>query len=198
MLHIKDQRGLSGLTIAAIITIIAVALGLIIYFASANSSNSNENNSMMQDKNTNEAMVDDEERMMEDDTNTNSDAMIKDDEDAMEKDDSTNTNSVSAAPGQYIDYTPAAFASASNEKRVLFFHATWCPTCKAANEAFTSRLDEIPSGVVILKTDYDSQTALKNKYDITYQHTFVQVDAEGNELAKWNGGDLDLLARKLQ
>ena len=161
----------------------------------------NTNEAMMDDHmddNTNEAMVDDEEHMMEDDTNTNSDAMMEDDEHAMEKDGSANTNSVSAAPGQYIDYTPAAFASASDEKRVLFFHATWCPTCKAANEAFTSRLDEIPSGVVILKTDYDSQTALKNKYDITYQHTFVQVDADGNELAKWNGGDVDLLARKLQ
>ena len=28
---------------------------------------------------------------------------------------------------------------------------------------------------------------LKQKYGITTQHTFVQVDADGNEVAKWTG-----------
>ena len=31
---------------------------------------------------------------------------------------------------------------------------------------------------------------LKKKYEVTYQHTFVQVDAQGNMIKKWSGGAL--------
>ena len=76
----------------------------------------------------------------------------------------------------------------SDKKRVLFFHANWCPTCKAADADFNSNLSEIPGGVVVIKTDYDNEDELKEKYGITYQHTFVQVDENGDEVTKWNGG----------
>jgi len=113
---------------------------------------------------------------------------------------SSNTNSQPTTvnqPGQYVEYSQTAYASAQGQKRVLFFHAGWCPTCIAANNAFNRSLDQIPSGVVLLKTDYDSESALKSRYGITYQHTFVQVDDDGNELAKWNGGDIDELIDNL-
>lgn len=210
---LRNQQGISGMTIGIIIGLVVIGVGAMIY--AANNGNSDDANS------TNEAAMEDTNAdAMEKDLNTNNDAMEKEDGDAMEEDameKKTNTNGdammeddghadekdpesqpVSSGPGEYKTYSQAAYASASNEKRVLFFHATWCPTCKAANAAFTSRPDDIPSGVVILKTDYDTETALKQKYGITYQHTFVQVDAEGNELAKWNGGDIDLLVSKLQ
>ncbi|MBU2235862.1 thioredoxin family protein, partial [Patescibacteria group bacterium] len=98
-----------------------------------------------------------------------------------------------ATPGKYIDYSTSTYAAESGKKRVIFFHAGWCPTCKVAEDAFKDRADEIPENVVILKTDYDTEKDLKEKYDITYQHTFVQVDNNGNEIVKWNGGDIDLL-----
>jgi thioredoxin 1 len=94
---------------------------------------------------------------------------------------------------QYIDYSVTAFADAKNKKRVLFFHASWCPTCKVANEAFLNQMQEIPEDVVVFKTDYDTNDDLKKKYGITYQHTFVQVDENENALVKWNGGDIDAL-----
>lgn len=99
---------------------------------------------------------------------------------------------------RYIDYTKEAFDTAFGSKRVIFFHAKWCPTCKAANIAFTSNVSQIPEGVVIFKTDYDTESELKKKYGITYQHTFVQVDTSGNELAKWNGGDIKELILNLK
>jgi thioredoxin 1 len=99
---------------------------------------------------------------------------------------------------RYVDYMEDRFAAAGNEKRVLFFHASWCPTCKAANKAFLRNLASIPENVVIFKTDYDSNPELKKKYGITYQHTFVQVDENGNEIAKWNGGDLDTLKTNIK
>ena len=74
------------------------------------------------------------------------------------------------------------------KKRVLFFHASWCPNCKNADKEITASLEAVPDDVVIFKTDYDSENALKKKYGITSQHTFVYVDSEGNAIDKWSGG----------
>ena len=80
--------------------------------------------------------------------------------------------------GSYKDYSIATVEAEqkAGNKVVLFFHAPWCPFCKAANTEFMSRANEIPSGVTVLKTDYDSNSELKQKYGVTYQHTFVQID----------------------
>ncbi len=37
------------------------------------------------------------------------------------------------------------------------------------------------------KVDYDTSTELKEKYNVRTQHTFAQVDSEGNELNTWIG-----------
>jgi thiol-disulfide isomerase/thioredoxin len=107
---------------------------------------------------------------------------------------------VAAKPGEYLDYSPETLQTelAEDHKVVLFFHAPWCPFCKAANAAFKAKLDQIPSNVVVLKTDYDSNSALKQKYGVTYQHTFVQIDKNGNLISKWNGGDVDNLKKYLK
>lgn len=102
------------------------------------------------------------------------------------------------ALGRYVTYSSSVFEEAKDKKRVYFFHAVWCPTCKVVNEAFQNQEDKIPEDVVIFKTDYDRYTELKNRFAITYQHTFVQVDAQGNEIAKWNGGDIDRLIQNLK
>lgn len=93
----------------------------------------------------------------------------------------------------YTVYSKNTFESATDKKRVLFFHAVWCPTCKVADEEFTSESGRIPEDVILLKTDYDSESELKKKYNITYQHTFVLVDDQGNEIKKWNGGGIEEL-----
>lgn len=74
----------------------------------------------------------------------------------------------------------------SSEKVVLFFNASWCPTCKAADKEFKS--SKIPDGVTILSVDYDLNTELRKKYGVTYQHTFVQIDGKGEIVKKWSGG----------
>lgn len=100
-----------------------------------------------------------------------------------------------SANSRYIPYSKAAYDTAVGERRVLYFYATWCPSCKQANENFTANPNKIPEDVVVIRINYnDSDTNqeekdLAKKYGITYQHTFVQVDAQGKELAKWNGGD---------
>lgn len=98
----------------------------------------------------------------------------------------------------YVDYSAEAFSNASGKKRVLFFHASWCPTCKVAHAEFERNPAGISPGVIVFKTDYDANADLKKKYGITYQHTFVQVDDQGNEVAKWNGGGIKELVANVK
>jgi thiol-disulfide isomerase/thioredoxin len=90
----------------------------------------------------------------------------------------------------YTDYSDGVVAEAavSGKRAIIFFHAGWCPTCLAASRDFEAHRDQIPSDVVIVKADYDTETDLKKKYGVVMQDTFVQVDAEGNVLATWNSG----------
>lgn len=112
----------------------------------------------------------------------------------MEKDDSTQSSSV-----RYVDYSKSSFDQISDKKRVYFFHAKWCPTCKAANEEFMQNVDKIPNEVILFKTDYDEEKGLKALYGITYQHTFVYVDSQGKEIKKWNGGGIaELISNTIQ
>ncbi len=96
-----------------------------------------------------------------------------------------NTNESNApVKGSYTAYDPAKLANASTGKVVLNFSAPWCPICREAESNF--KASKTPDGLTLLKVDYDSSTALKKKYGVTYQHTFVQVDKAGNLLKKWS------------
>ncbi len=68
---------------------------------------------------------------------------------------------------------------------VLFFHATWCPSCKSADDMLKS--STIPWSLSIIKVDYDSNQELKEKYNVLSQHTFVQIDKDWNEVTSWSG-----------
>jgi thiol-disulfide isomerase/thioredoxin len=93
-----------------------------------------------------------------------------------------------ATAGSYEAYAPEKVALASDSHHVvLFFRASWCPTCRAVDADIRSHLSQIPANLAILDVNYDNSTALKQKYGVTYQHTFVQVDKDGNLLKKWAG-----------
>lgn len=104
----------------------------------------------------------------------------------------------STALTRYLPYTPAAFDAAKGMQRVLFFHATWCPSCRATDADIVKNLARIPANVVIFRTDYDTQAALKKQYGITSQHTFVLVDGSGKALKKWAGGKLSTIITQTQ
>ena len=89
--------------------------------------------------------------------------------------------------GMYEVYDPAKIAQAKTGKVVLFFRASWCPSCKALDKDIREHLKDIPEDLTILDVDYDKYTDLKKKYGVVMQHTLVQVDADGNELQKWTG-----------
>jgi thioredoxin 1 len=118
--------------------------------------------------------------MMEKDDSMN-DAMQKDEGAMMEKD-------TMMTKGSYEAYAPEKLTKANEGDVVLFFRAAWCPTCKVLDADLKAKMNTIPSGLTILDVNYDTETSLKQKYGVTYQHTLVQVDASGNMITKWSGG----------
>lgn len=128
------------------------------------------------------------------------DQMMEENMDTIETDESMMEHEGEAIlEGSYEVYAPEKLALADSGDVVLFFRASWCPTCRALDADIRAKIDEIPAGVAILDVDYDNSTALKQKYGVTYQHTLVQVDSDGNQIAKWQGSPtLEALISEVQ
>lgn len=113
---------------------------------------------------------------------------------------STEANAVeSVETATYAEYTKDTLDRAASKRRVLFFYASWCPTCRPADADFNTNIDALPSDIAIIRVNYnDPETSpeeqvLAQQYNVTYQHTFVQIDAQGKERARWTGGQIEEL-----
>ncbi len=96
---------------------------------------------------------------------------------------STTTELTETQSPQYIPYSADIYKEILGKKPLaLFFHATWCSTCKKMNKNITDALSTFPNNTIILKVDYDSETELKKTYGITSQSTIVIVDKNGKAL----------------
>ena len=112
-------------------------------------------------------------------------AMMDDSEDTMMDDAFMASGTVlagSASP--YIAFNKADYEKAMAEGKtiVLYFYASWCPTCKAEQPAAHAAFDTLDdSDIVAFRVNYkDSDTdadeeALAKEHGITYQHTKVIV-----------------------
>jgi thioredoxin 1 len=92
---------------------------------------------------------------------------------------------IQANAGSYETFAPEKLARAQSGKVVIFFRASWCPTCRNLDADIRKNTSSIPANVTILDLDYDTAGELKRKYAVTYQHTLVQVDAKGELVKKW-------------
>jgi len=157
-----------------------------------------KNNDVMIETQTTDSAV----MQNESDTTMPADEMKSDD--MMKKDESSMMDAAIAevdvmVKGSYESYSPEKIVRASTGDVVLFFHAGWCPSCRGLSSDIESKETSIPNGVSILKLDYDTETALKQKYGVTTQHTLVQVDKDGNLIKKWSGGSkLENLLAQIQ
>jgi thiol:disulfide interchange protein len=87
---------------------------------------------------------------------------------------------------RYQPYSEAALAAAGpDDTVVLFFSASWCSTCKVLRDDISANQENIPDDVRILLVDFDDSTELKQQYEVTFQHTLVQVDRTGDGIARW-------------
>ena len=105
-----------------------------------------------------------------------------------------------AASQSYITYDQyqASKDTYADSKVVLFFNATWCPDCRAINEALTSDPGKIPAGTTVVSVDYDQHADLRQRYGVTMQHTFVQIDSSGEKVRQWPSPSTDGLLKELQ
>ena len=147
---------------------------------------------------TAETMKTDEAMMGE--TAMNNEKMMDDEGDMMKKDEAKGTeDTMMKKAGLYAPYDASKLAMANSGDVVLFFKASWCPSCRTLDSDIKANRDMIPSDLTILELDYDMETELKKKYGVTSQHTLVQVAADGTMIKKWSGGSkLENLLAQIQ
>jgi thiol-disulfide isomerase/thioredoxin len=108
------------------------------------------------------------------------------------------------AGSRYVQYSREEAETAAGVRRVLYFYASWCPTCKYADISFTQNVSKVPGDVILIRINYNDpetdqeEKDLAKKYGITYQHTFVQIDDTGKEVTRWNGGQIDELLSNIK
>ena len=126
--------------------------------------------------------------------NSSSDAM------SSAKSSSSATSHSDSASQSYITYDQyqASKDKYADSKVVLFFNAKWCPACRAINEALTSDPGKIPAKTTVVSVDYDQHTDLRQRYGVTTQHTFVQIDPNGEKTRQWVSTSVDALLKELQ
>src|SRR3989344_6215991 len=111
----------------------------------------------------------------------------------------TQNTSLANSASRYVEYSQTALSQAVDTRRVLYFYANWCPTCRPADASFRQNESQIPEDVTLIRVNYNDtdtdaqEKALAQKYGVTYQHTFIQIDDQGNEVTIWNGGEIDEL-----
>ena len=120
----------------------------------------------------------------------------KPDADAMmKKDPAPEGTMAKPAASTYVPFTQAAYDAATAAKRPIFlyFFATWCPICARQEPIIVDLFKggEINDwGIAALRvnfndpdTDADERT-LADRFGISYQHTFVLLDATGKTVDK--------------
>ena len=141
---------------------------------------------MSGDQASTDIMMKEDKMMQEDSSMMQKDDVMKKEtmmqEESMKKDDSAMMKKTTG----YVDYDAAMVdgALAAGQNVILFFHATWCPSCKSLDAAINSSLSSIPADTLIVKVDYDTSTDLKKKYRVVGQHTTVMLNADGSEKSK--------------
>jgi thiol-disulfide isomerase/thioredoxin len=103
-------------------------------------------------------------------------------------------DAVAAAPAsQVLSYEGDAQLSelAAKGTTVVFFYAAWCPNCRATVTELNARWDEVNPGLTLVIADYDKEQALKARFGVTYQDTFVLLDKDGKGVDIWNSGGVN-------
>ena len=180
--------------ILVIVAVVAV-LGVGVFTLSQNSSKS-------------DSMIKKDETVIQKDTQNSMEKTKTPEQEAKEKKEGEammkKTDDKMKADSRYVEYSKVALEKAATNRRVLFFYASWCPTCRPADASFKENMSEIPEDVTLIRVNYNDpetdqeEKDLAKKYGITYQHTYVQIDSTGKEVTKWNGGQINELLSNIK
>ncbi len=89
------------------------------------------------------------------------------------------TSSRADVPDAGVARRPARTLS---DVKLLYFHATWCSSCKSFEAAKV--LERLDPALVVEPVDVDVNEALLTRYGVTHTPTLVLVDREGFPLGK--------------
>jgi thiol-disulfide isomerase/thioredoxin len=97
------------------------------------------------------------------------------------------------APAQVLSFESDAQLGelAAKGTTVVFFYASWCPNCRATVTELNARWNEVRPGLTLVIADYDKEQALKARFGVTYQDTFVLLDKTGKGVDVWNSGGVN-------
>jgi thioredoxin 1 len=93
----------------------------------------------------------------------------------------------------YVGYTHEAYTQAQADGKVIFleFYANWCPSCRVQEpilkQAFSELGDPNVAGFRVNYNDSetdDDERDRAREFGISYQHTHVIIDTEGNPVTK--------------
>lgn len=129
-----------------------------------------------------------EDPEMEEEIIEDEEMMEEEMEEDMEEEDSMVEVEVEASrpvleDAQYLSYSSSTYNELNgSEPFALFFHAEWCPTCKALEADIDSSLSGFAPGVKIVEANFDTETELRKTYGVNVQSTVVIIDANGNKV----------------
>ncbi len=85
-------------------------------------------------------------------------------------------------------YSAAALAAAQKADKpvALHFHADWCPTCRAQTAVLQELKSEKGLDLTVLVANYDTEKALKRRFNINAQSTLVVLKGQ-KEVARLVG-----------
>ncbi len=181
--NMNNQNGnkLSTGAIAAIAMVIIAALGTLGYVTSTqNASKKAKDDAIAMVKKNEDTATKKQE----------ADTMMKKDNSSMSSANSSSSSTMNmdmSKAGIFTTYAPDALTKTEGHKNVIFFSAPWCPTCQATNKDIQANLNNINPKLHILSADFDTSVELRQKYGVTMQHTFVEIDASGNLIKKIGG-----------
>lgn len=131
--------------------------------------------------------------------------MIEPDNSTANSDSNPTPAPIAGAESIYEPFSQAAFEAARDSEKKIFlnFYANWCPICKAAEPKVVDAFSQCNNSEIVgFRVNYnDNQTdsdelALAQAHNVTYQHTYVYLEADGQTVlfkqlgANWSASEL--------
>ncbi|MBI5051510.1 TlpA family protein disulfide reductase [Candidatus Micrarchaeota archaeon] len=107
-----------------------------------------------------------------------------------------NTNIQPSPPNfasQYLPFEKSKYEEAKSSGKIIFleFYANWCPICKAQAPEINAAFSDLTNPEIVgFRVNYnddetdDYEKALAKEFGITYQHTHLVLDKNGNVAIK--------------
>jgi thiol-disulfide isomerase/thioredoxin len=67
---------------------------------------------------------------------------------------------------RYVQYDKSAFDNASRNRRILFFYASWCPTCKPADVDLKANSKKMPDDLTVIRVNYNDPETDQEEKDL--------------------------------